>query len=533
MPSALPSSPPILRPRLVNLLGWASLAFWIHYAVLRQVAGPLNVDEVYFSHTLWLLNQGKRQYVDFYSNHLPAYFRLLEPLVAAISRTPSDLSFLWGVRWVSAGIIAGYLALAWTLGRQPAAHRGRAALVTTAPLLLAFLVFARMVEIRTDTFGLLLVNVAWALVLCSRSTRAMTIAALLAGLSLLFSARAAGMAGVMGLLLLYLAARVKDRRTVRALLLVAAAFVGAGMLLLVLAPDWTMLVIRSCFLEPTKLLNNAFPLARRFVAPERIPLAILLVAGLLSGLRMLQQRDAARGLIVTVACGAQLLIIVFDPAPYEYVYGWAAVPAVFGIARVSRAFALGFPVSVAAVLVGGAIAIGLATGQPPATASYFRLTYDATLAQRDIAQMPTAELVALLVNDRGQKNLTNQLRVRSEVCRRLQGTVLTTFDTHPICLDDALFYWTGVRWPPLVEGDAAPREAMSQEEFARVFLRARPRLFIWEHRWDPARKPLDATRRMLACCYDVQPGFALARDSASTSSQVAGPAAYTATQGGR
>jgi hypothetical protein len=125
------------------------------------------------------------------------------------------------------------------------------------------------------------------------------------------------------------------------------------------------------------------------------------------------------------------------------------------------------------------------------------------------------------------------LRVRSEVCRRLQGTVLTTFDTHPICLDDALFYWTGVRWPPLVEGDAAPREAMSQEEFARVFLRARPRLFIWEHRWDPARKPLDATRRMLACCYDVQPGFALARDSASTSSQVAGPAAYTATQGGR
>ena len=82
--------------RLPACVAWAALAFWLYYAFLRQVAGPLNPDEIYFAHQIWLIDQGKRQYIDFYSGHLPAYFQLLKPLVAALSGEPTDLSFLSG-----------------------------------------------------------------------------------------------------------------------------------------------------------------------------------------------------------------------------------------------------------------------------------------------------------------------------------------------------------------------------------------------------------------------------------------------------
>ena len=93
----------------------------------------------------------------------------------------------------------------------------------------------------------------------------------------------------------------------------------------------------------------------------------------------------------------------------------------------------------------------------------------------------------------------------------VRGAVITSFDTHPVCLDDALFHWTGQQWPPLVAGDQPTRVAMSQQAFEQAFMNARPSVFIWARRWGEPRTLLPAVQQMLACCYDVGDGFALAK----------------------
>jgi hypothetical protein len=491
---------------------WVGLAFWIWYSFLRQVAGPLNPDEIYFAHHFWLLNEGKRQYLDFYSIHLPVYFQLLKPLVAAFGGAASDLGFLVGLRVLSAAIIASYGALAWWVLREGASRRVRGSLVATLALLLVFLVLARMVEIRADTIGLLLVNCAWAAVLASPTMGRMRLAAVVAGLSILFTARAGGNALVLGIALLSLAVRSRDWQGVRSLLYVAAGFVLAGFALYLAAPDAVMLVIRSCFLEPTQLIVG-WSLPRRFLAPERLPLTLLILLGLLSGIVLARRGEKERGLIVAVACAGQLLTIAVDPNPFEYVYGWAALPAVFGIVSVSRPFAALFPFLCGLGAVVLCLGYMLKTGESPPTASPFRLTPDTLVKRAEVDRMPTQQLVARLVDERGQKNLANQLRLRSELCRRVAGTVVSTFDAHPICLQDAFYHWTDLRWPAVMQGDAQRAGAMSQQEFATMFKQARPKLFIWGHRWEPPRPLLPEMQEMLACCYDVYDGFAVARDA--------------------
>ena len=58
---------------------------------------------------------------------------------------------------------------------------------TLWPYLLMFAVFGRIAEIRPDTFGLLLFNAAWLLLLKDRKNA--ILAATIASLALLFSAR--------------------------------------------------------------------------------------------------------------------------------------------------------------------------------------------------------------------------------------------------------------------------------------------------------------------------------------------------------
>jgi hypothetical protein len=488
------------------------LAFWAWYSFLRQVAGPLNPDEIYFAHHFWLLEEGKRQYLDFQSIHLPTYFQLLKPLVAALSGRSADLSFLAAARAVSAAIILAYAGLACWLYRAAKPQTGRAGLAAMLALLLVFIVLARMVEVRTDTVGLLLVNAGWAAVLAMPSAARMRLAAVLAGLSILFTARAAGNALVVGLALLCLAGSSGNRAAVRSLLGVAGGFLLAGLALYLAAPEWVTLVIRSCFLEPTQQLVG-WSLLRRFLWPERLPLTLLIALGFLAGVLLVRRGERDRGLLIAIACAGQLLTIALDPNPFEYVYGWAAVPAVLGIVWVNRPFASYFPflTGVAAVIL--CVAYTVRTGKNPLPASPYRLTLDPLLTQAELDRTPTSELVAGLFNQKRQGNLVNQLRVRSEVCRRVAGRVVSTFDAHPVCLDDALFYWTGLRWPALMEGDLPSRGAMSHEEFATMFMQARPKLFVWAHRWEPPRALLPATRQMLACCYDVYDGFAIYREA--------------------
>jgi hypothetical protein len=490
---------------------WAGLVFWLYYAILRQVAGPLGPDENYFSHVLWLVSEGKRQYIDFYSHHLPTYFGLLKPLVAAMSASPADLSYLWALRALSGVIIVCYMGLAWATHRVVAPDTGRTGLVAASGLLLVFVVMGRMVEVRSDTIGLLLVNTAWAIVLCAPAGRPMLVAAFIAGLAIVFSARAAGMIGVFGICLLALTARSRDWAGFRALLALAFGFVAAGLALYLAEPEWVTTVIRACFTDVKLPALVSFP--QRFLLPDRFPLVLMVGAGLLAALRMAGGEQKDRRLVIAGACAGQLLMIAFDPNPFQYVYGWAAVPAVLGLLIAGRRLAAYFPFAVAAAVVGLSILHTVRSGQVPPTTSPYRLTYDVGLDQGELDRLTTPDLVALMISDGRQKNLNNQLRVRSEVCRRLVGKVVATWDAHPVCLHDTMHEWAGLRWPALQEGEAPRHGAMPEQEFEDMLMRTRPRVFIWAHRWEAPRPLLLQTQRMLACCYDIYDGFALAKEA--------------------
>lgn len=500
--------------KYLPLAAWLGLAFWVYCAFLRKVAGPLVPDEMYFAHHFWLLDHGRRQYLDFNSNHLPAYFTLLKPLVTGTTQAAGDLSFVFRLRAFSAIVIAGYVALAWSLARRVVPQFGRAGAAGLAGLLLVFVVFARMVEIRTDTLGLLLVNCAWAVVLSGRTTRRLAAAAVLAGLALLFSARAPAMVGVMGLLLLFLPARSGNRGGVRALLVVAGAFLLAGLATWLVAPEWTAMVLRACFMQPVRIVGG-MPLADRFIGLDRTPLSLMILAGALAGMALWRRGDKERGLVVAVACWAQLLMIAFDPSAYEYVFGWAAVPVAVGIASVGRALVACLPFALGSALVAMALAQQVVKGQPAPSSSPYRLTFDAAVREEDLARLPVPALVGLMMGENRENNLVSHLRVRSEVCRRLSGTAVTVFDANPICMDDATYHWTGVTWPSFVFGEPPPRNAMTMEEFQHIFDEPRPRLFVWRHGWDPARLLRPEVRKMLACCYDIHEaeGFAVLRQA--------------------
>ncbi|MBK6005809.1 hypothetical protein JJB11_06850 [Ramlibacter ginsenosidimutans] len=497
-----------------------AFAFWIYYAIQRQVAGPLNSDEIYFAHILWLIHAGKRQYVDFFSQHLPTYFQLLQPLVAALSKSPTDLNYVWGARAISALVIVSYLALAAWVHRRAAPEAGRAGLLATAASMLVFVVLARMVEVRSDTLGLLLMNAAWAIVLGGRTAVRAASGATLAGLAILFAPRAAGMAGILGLTLLVLALRARDGASVRGLLYVAGGFAAAAVGLYLAAPDWVALVVRSCFVEPVKFAT-AFPYFRRFLAGDRIPLVLLLALGAVGGLRLAHGSRREQGILVSAACIGQLLILCADPAPFEYVYGWAALPAVFGIVSMSRLVAVSVPFLFAMALVGLSASFILLNGHQPPTLSPLRLSFDATISREDVARLPTPALIALVVGDQGQQNLENQLRIRSELCRRVRGTVMASFGTNPLCLPDTLYVWSGgVRLPAIAVGDPQAPGSMTWPKFEAAFLRASPEVFIWADRWEPPHALLHRTRQMLACCYDVHDGFAIRRDEGRGSQAV-------------
>ena len=51
---------------------------------------------------------------------------------------------------------------------------------------------------------------------------------------------------------------------------------------------------------------------------RRALIVIALIAGILR-----------RNPVILFACGTQLLLILLDPSPYQYVYSWAAIPTPF------------------------------------------------------------------------------------------------------------------------------------------------------------------------------------------------------------
>ncbi|MEO6256133.1 MAG: hypothetical protein ABIO69_04920 [Sphingomicrobium sp.] len=479
-------------------------AFWLHYLVLNDVLGPLTVDEIYFAHVFWLIREGLQPYSDFYSTHLPAYFNILGLLVPRAPAT--DLSFVWALRAVVAAVIAIYVLLLSTLSRRD--------FLFLLPVLLLFISFGRMAEIRPDTFGLLLFNLAWWQVLRGTGRTNILLAAALSGAALLFSARAAVMIVGMGLLLSLLCARKKDVATVGYLVLMAVAFGALVLLDYALDPDRFLLMVQSVYFDPIRLMPD-LSLAQRVLAVDRFILVALIVVALAAAsIELVRGKASDRSIVIAAACVTQLVLIVVDPSPFQYVYGWSTLPVLAGIALLGRNSVprlhgglAAFGGSLALGIVGVSIANSAAAGHPPRPASILRLTYDAPFARDELRAATTPRLMAMMIGNERQQGLWNQLPLLSEICRRIRGPVLTKFYANPVCLHDARYEWAGITWPPLLEDEG---NATTRAEFEALFAAHPPELVAWgKLHYTPALTPWG---RALLKDYTIYPGFALRRE---------------------
>jgi len=224
-------------------------------------------------------------------------------------------------------------------------------------------------------------------------------------------------------------------------------------------------------------LSFELPFGERFFMPQRgILLAMILAALATAVIQRRARPDVA--LVTIVATAAQLLLIaVIDPAPYEYAYGWAMVPTLLGLPGSNKLKTIAALCLAASIVATSAITT-LVSHRPPPSTSFLVLTPEAPM---DAGSMPTEELVQLLL---ARHALWNQLAVRTELCRRLPGPVLTRFWYHPICVRDAEFRWFDFPW--------AKKLNLSQ--------RNPPNLIIWGEREYEPEPPTG---------YELHEGFAL------------------------
>ena len=481
-------------PLAVKLLAFAAAAFAFHYYVLHELLGQLAVDENYFAHVFWLMRHGQAMYTDFYANHLPTYFLLVEPLLPPGGSF--DLAFVWVLRATSLAAALAYVGLLWTLARRDFLY--------LLPFLFLFLVFGRMTEVRPDTLGLLLFNAAWWLLLKGTSRRNILVAALLAGLALTFSARAAVMAVGMCALLSFLCWSRRDRRTFALLAAMGVAFFGLVGLAYLAAPDQIGTMIRLVYLDPVGIMPDV-PLSLRLLPVDRLLMVVLIVAALIAAFA---RRGEERALVIAFACATQLFLILADPSPYQYVYGWAALPALAGLSLIGDRdpgrlhFGLG---GIAAFLSLTAVVLSFA-GPTPRPGSILRLTYDRPFASGELDKASTAWLLQMATRSERQQGLWNQLALFGEICRRVPGPVLSKFYANMICQKDALYDWAGLQWPPIFEDDPS---TVSRAEFERLFASHPPALVAWgKQHYVPRLNPWG---RALLADYDIYEGYALKR----------------------
>lgn len=488
-------------PAIIRLMALLSIALWTMIFLLNRL-GPLNADEIYFAHVLWLMRHGERQYIDFYSNHLPTYFHLWLPFIQG--RAETDLSFLLAVKPLGLVLAAIY---AWEL------HRRSVSLVVFGPILLLFLIYARMLDLRPDTVGLLLFNLGVSTMLAPYDRRRLVLGAFVASLSLLFSARAAVMIGFLALALGAVVWRRRDYRTLGALACIAAAEATLLLLCWLWAPDVVGRILQSVFLDPLGMMP-AVSLRDRLLRPETFALVLPVAIACAIAFFLLCRQQSHPALIIGLVCASQLALIVLDPSPFGYVYGWATIPTIVGLSLgVRRINWLQVPVilyglGLAALLIGGGTAYLLLKQKNPPAFSSLRLVPDAPWRSADLKRLSTKRLVELLISGDGQHNFRNQLALRSELCRRVSGAVMAYYPRHPICMRDATYEWAGLTWPNL----QADRWRTQDQAFVDVLRRNPPQLIIWSDHFPAPRLGLAARRAMRR--FHVGDGYAwLTKDS--------------------
>ena len=495
---AEPSSP------IVKWLTLLAAAFWLHYCLVHDVLGLLTVDEIYFAHVFWLMREGLEPYSDFYSAHLPAYFRIFGLLIPPAPAL--DLSFVWILRAVTALAMAAYAVLLFTVSRR---H-----FLFLLPLLLLFFTAGRMVEIRPDTLGLLLFNFGWWWLLRGTGRTNILLAAACAGAALFFSARAAVMIVGLAVLLICLCVRRRDFRTFAYLVLMAVGFAAIVALDYASDPATFALMVKSVYLDPLALMPD-LSLGQRIFAVDRLVLLAMIVTALGAALRMLARGVASdEALVVAAGCVAQLVLIVVDPSPFQYVYGWAAIPTLAGIALLGRIWSRGLDAGLA--FAGSALAIVLVSlslavainGRAATPGSILRITYDAPMPKAELQRSATPHLLSMMGSAERQQPLWNQLALLAEICRRVRGPVLAKFYAHPICVRDAHYDWAGIKWPPILEGEV---DRGTGPEFEALFAMRPPELVAWgKHHYRPKLTPWG---RSLLKDYAVYDGFAVRREA--------------------
>lgn len=399
--------------RLQPILLIFATAFWGYYLWIHKM--PLNADEIYFAHVFWMLRDGQVAFVNFHSRHLPYYFDLLAPMLP----DGEGPEFIWVLRASCVPFLAAYLFMV-----RPSLW----------PALLMFVIFGRMTEIRPDTVGLLLFNLAWLLLLKDRKHA--TLAAILAAGALFFSARAAIMIVPIAALCLYL-----SWPRIRGLFIAGIAFLAVVGALWAADPAYADLVVRGVYLDHQGFSAGG-DFARRFLEAERALLLLMILTALGVSITRLRSERNDRDVVIGVACASQVALIILDPDPYGYAYSWAAIPTLAGLPSLVSSL---LPTATAVLVFVASVTTPLWRRATPPPGHVLSLTMAPGMSREQVASATTAELAASLM--RGM-SLDGQLRSRWELCRRLRGEVtLSYFWYHPICMRDALHDWFGMRWP--------------------------------------------------------------------------------------
>jgi hypothetical protein len=519
--------------RITRAAAVGALAFWLYYFAQRRVLGPLNADEVHFSHLFWMIGAGLRQYQDFYSNALPTYFLILRPFAG---EGASNLDFVWSLRLVNASVILPYLAMALWIARysrqESSAPVKQVAVISLCALVVMFLLLGRMTEIRSDTAGLLLFNTGWWMLLWAQSRASgtaerswgTTAAAAIAAASILFSARAAVMMVAFAIVWIVLVAQAKDKRAFFSTALIGLGWAAAACAIFLAYTQDVTLAVQSVFFDPLSLMPEV-SIWLRLAALDRGFLVTMVVAAFLTAATMLR-KEGWNGIHIVVlgATGSQLLLIFFDPSPFQYVYGWSLIPALMGLRFLGSVLAASkdpsrqefstgvsltaLGVAAAALTLAMSAAYLVVKGRLPPSGSSLRLDIEQSVTSAELARTPTENLIADLISGRRHQSLANQLRIRSTLCQRLDGRVVSAFASHPICMRDASANWFEIRWPAVIQGEAESGSPF-RPEFEASFARHAPSLFIWRRPFDDSKELKLWVKEFLQPCYRLHDGYAL------------------------
>jgi hypothetical protein len=471
--------------------------------ILTRIIGPLNPDEVLFSHILWLTLEGKRQYFDFYSYHFPTYFFLYDLVLPHVNG--DSLGFIWAVRLSNLAVVAGYAGLLFATERRMALY--------LLPLLFFALWISRMIEVRPDTLGLLAFNAAWALLLVGKSRRSFVLATMLAIFAAACSARGVVMGIGFGAALGWRAIVHREWRFILIPAAVLVAALAAAVAAYLAEPGYVELMLRSALLDPGAVLPW-LSVSQRILAFDRFPQVSLALLAMLFGTAcVIKGVNRDKSGVIGLAALAQLMLIFFDPSPFPYVYGWALIPCLAGLALADELFQIdarkwvsGLAVAGGGSLAAVTIAYPLIVGSAPPAGSNYRVLPDPPLDAEAVRGLPLKRLMALELRREHQQSLANQLMVREEICRRINGSVMSFWQSHPICLQDATYYGFSIKWPNIGLKGPPTRE----QWFEEVFKRNPPSLVIWTI--PGAVVTLSPWAESLLNGYDIENGFAIRAD---------------------